>query len=170
MPPCSNVLIRRRIESPRRALLPLIGWASCFKSTYSTCSLLPARRTRRRRLRFLSPHLSRPTCHPSLSLSPSLHLQLCHLHAAARQFAWCLCLSCFAAIPARSTSVSLSTQWRVKSVNRRRRQSVLQVSATTARPAPAAALPTSSATPLLGQLPSACAGNVLNRKALFQLC
>lgn len=56
-----------------------------------------------------------------------------------------LCLSCFAAIPSCApssscSSSSFSTQWRVKSVNRRRRQSVLQVAATTAcLPCPALA-------------------------------
>lgn len=137
MPPCSNVLIRRRIESPRRALLPLIGWASCFKSTSSVprppfpvlpvllhvalvvdgCAFCP--RTS-----------AQPTRQPSPSPgSFAICMQARHLRG--------LCLSCFAAIPScapssSSSSSSFSTQWRVKSVNRRRRQSVLQVAATTA--------------------------------------
>lgn len=184
MPPCSNVLIRRRIESPRRALLPLIGWASCFKSTSSvprppSCLFCSTSHSLSTVALFVPAPQRSPLGNP---LPPPAALPFACRRANLRG----LCLSCFAAIPSCApssscSSSSFSTQWRVKSVNRRRRQSVLQVAATTAcsaLPRPglawtslAAALPTSSAT--LTPWPPSCfprAGNVLNRKALFQLC
>lgn len=60
----------------RRGLLPLIGWASCFKSTSHS---------RYRRLRFLSQQQH------SSPLLPPFPLQLCHLHAGAPICVVCAC-------------------------------------------------------------------------------
>lgn len=151
MPPCSNVLIRRRIESPRRALLPLIGWASCFKSMSPPPACTAPRRTRCRRLRFLSP-LRSAAHNPLNPLPPPAALPFACRRANLRG----LCLSCFAAIPscapssskaAAAAAASLLNGVLSQSIGAAANQCFKLPPRQPALPCPAlAALPTSSAT------------------------
>lgn len=113
----------------RRGLLPLIGWASCFKSTSHSLSTVAL-------------FVPATALFPLTAPIPPAALPFACRRANLRG----LCLSCFPPIPLLRSkcSSSFSTQWRVKSVNRRRRQSVLQVAALAALHYPTPHLPAAS--------------------------